>query len=122
MTDILDQAFSNMFSNLPEEIVMRVRAKYEADRQEFIDYVKNTTPSQAPGYWAARSCTKCYGRGIIGELTRDGVNKRPLVCQCVAKSYQAWLTEQRKAFNNSKKVKTEEQGNESNGTEQETSD
>ena len=118
--DKIEKSLLNMFGNLPEAVAERVRAKYEEDRQEFLDFVKANTPSQAPGYWAARSCTKCYGRGIIGELLRDGVNKQPLVCHCVAKTYQAWLTEQRKVFNNKKREK--EQGNESTGTEQETAD
>ena len=113
MTDVLDTAFATMFKNLPPEVAERVRAKYEADREEFVTFARGNTPSNAPGYWAAKSCTKCLGRGIIGELTTPKGKKEPLVCYCVSRTYQKWLTEQRKLFNQMKK----EQGNESTRAE-----
>lgn len=113
MTDVLETAFQQMFKNLPPEIVERIRAKYEEDRSEFVAFVQSNTPSKAPAYWASKPCTKCHGRGIIGELTTPKGKKEPLVCYCVSRSYQKWLTEQRKLFNQMKK----EQGNESTGTE-----
>lgn len=100
--DTIDAAFTNLLANLPPEIVERVRAKYEADREEFIAYVKDNTPSNSPAYWASKGCTKCHGRGIIGELTTPKGTKQPLVCYCVSKGYQKWLTEQRKIFNSRK--------------------
>ncbi|NBU69899.1 MAG: hypothetical protein EBS53_00375 [Bacteroidetes bacterium] len=100
---VVEDSISNLFKNLPPEVAERVRAKYEADREEFLEYVRSNTPSNSPGFWASRSCTKCYGRGIIGELTRPGGQKAPLVCHCVSKNYQIWLTDQRKVFNEKKK-------------------
>lgn len=101
----VEDSISNLFKNLPPEVAERVRAKYEEDRADFLDYVRSNTPSNSPGFWAHRSCTKCHGRGIIGELIKPGGGKEPLVCHCVSKSYQSWLTEQRKIFNSMKKEK-----------------
>lgn len=116
MTDAVDMAFENLFKNLPPEVVERLRDKYEADRSAFLSFVQGNTPSKATGYWASNSCTKCHGRGIIGELTTPKGKKEPLVCYCVSRNYQKWLTEQRKLFNQVKK----EQGNESTRAEETT--
>jgi hypothetical protein len=104
-SDAVEVAISNMFKQLPPEVAERVRAKYEADRSEFLEHVKSNTPSNSPGFWAVRSCTKCHGRGIIGELTKPGGGREPLVCHCVSKTYQVWLSDQRKHFNSLKKNK-----------------
>jgi hypothetical protein len=101
--EVVDASISNLFANLPPAVAERVRAKYEADRSEFLEYVRRNTPSNSPGFWATRGCTKCHGRGIIGELTKPGGGREPLVCYCVSKNYQVWLTDQRKFFNSLKK-------------------
>lgn len=95
----VEASFENMYKHLPPEVAERVRAKYEADRSEFLEHVRRNTPSNAPGFWATRACTKCHGRGIIGELVKPGGGREPLVCYCVSKNYQVWLTDQRKTFN-----------------------
>lgn len=94
-----DDAFSKLLSKLPPEVAERVAAKYADDREEFITYLKSKTPSESPGYWALKGCTKCYSRGIVGI---NKATENSVICACVAKRYQAWVSHHRKAFNKRK--------------------
>lgn len=100
------------------ELVDRLRAKYEADRQDFVQAVEDFVPSKEPKYWAKRSCSKCYGQGIIGKkhvfmpgqsaysalvdgekMYSNSMVQQDVRCACSAKGYRAWLTEFRTFFN-----------------------
>lgn len=90
-----------------------LRKKYEEDRQEFVQAAKEFTPSQDPIYWAKRSCSKCYGRGIIGKRhvfmpgqpakvmgeILNSVSQIDITCKCTQKTYQKWLAEFRTFYN-----------------------
>lgn len=95
----IDEALQKLLASLPEEIAERVAAKYADDRDAFVSFLKEITPSEEPGFWANRACKSCYGRGTTGF--NHNTNKE-VVCACVAKSYQAWVTKHRKAFNKRK--------------------
>jgi len=99
MYDILDESLINMMRSLPPEVAERVRQKYEADRAEFIEVVKDMTPSKDPSYWAKRSCTRCYGRGILGTVVKPSGETTVPACSCIKKNYFKWLVEVRRFFN-----------------------
>lgn len=101
-SDKVDASIQNMFSRLPPEVAERIHQKYEADRAEFMQVVKDMTPQKGPEYWANKSCTKCHGRGIIGE--RLSYPPKPIHCSCVSKRYKKWVVEVRKYYNALKKV------------------
>jgi hypothetical protein len=118
----VEQAFSKALGKIEEinpEIAARVQKKYEEDRQEFAKAAQDFTPSQEPKYWAKKSCSKCYGRGIIGnrhvflpdqpalstvdETGRkrftNSLGTRGISCSCAGKRYQKWLAEFRLFYN-----------------------
>lgn len=50
-------------------------------------------PSSQPSYWAKRSCSKCYGRGIVGVITQKiGTNtiKNEQICNCSSNRFKRW--------------------------------
>lgn len=97
--DRVEASYTNLFRNLPPAVSERLQQKYEADRAAFISYVQEATPSSEPKYWANRSCTKCYGRGILGELTKPNGEKSTPACSCTEKNYRKWLAQARYEFN-----------------------
>lgn len=98
-TEKVDSSLVNMYRNLPPAVAERLQAKYEADRQEFIQWLESRIPSKEPKYWAKSSCTKCHGRGILGTLTTPSGEKVVPACSCTEKRYRVWMIEQRKLFN-----------------------
>lgn len=88
--------FQDLLEVLPKDVADRVYKKYEEDRAEFIQVVKDMTPNKGPEYWANRSCTKCYGRGIIG--VRVSHPPKPLPCKCVDKAYKRFVIDVRKFY------------------------
>lgn len=104
-----EAAYLNLLRNVPPEVAERLRSKYEEDRAAFIDYVARATPSKDPSYWANSSCTRCYGRGIIGELTKPNGEKSTPPCSCTERTYKKWLAKARHDFNLKKEQGNEEQ-------------
>lgn len=98
----VENSIEELLSRLPTEVANRVRQKYDDDRQEFLQAVKDMTPQKGPEYWANKSCTKCYGRGIIGE--RVSYPPKPVYCTCISKNYKKWLVEVRRFYNALKKA------------------
>lgn len=96
---VADAALVNMLRNVPPEVAQRITEKYEADREVFLNYVKEHTPSQDPAYWAKRSCTKCNGRGILGTLVKPSGETVVPACSCTSKNYAKWLIEMRQRYN-----------------------
>lgn len=97
--EIADEAVTNLLRNLPPEVAERVHAKYDADRQEFLQAVEDMTPSKDPAYWAKSSCTKCYGRGILGTLVKPSGERVVPSCACTSKNYEKWLVTVRQFYN-----------------------
>lgn len=106
--NVVDDALVNLLRSLPKEVADRVRDKYEEDRNNFLEFVSEQTPSKDPAYWAKHGCTKCYGRGILGTLTKPSGEKSTPACSCTSKNYAKWLVELRKFYSN----KLKEQGHE----------
>lgn len=92
--------------------------KYEEDRKNFTAAAEEFSPSKEPKYWAKKSCSKCYGRGIIGtrynfvgqparkivyeetgKTTYANGYKQPVNCRCAQKSYGKWLKSFREFYN-----------------------
>jgi len=97
--DVIEDSVKNLFKSLPPEVAERVHAKFAADRAEFLEYTKSNIPSTEPAYWAAKSCTACNSRGILGSRVKPDGLREPVPCACIARSYQKWLTEMRVKFN-----------------------
>lgn len=97
--ELADAALVNMLRNVPPEVAERITQKYESDRGEFLQFVKEQTPSQDPSYWAKRSCTKCHGRGILGTLVKPSGETVVPACSCTSKNYAKWLKEVRQKYN-----------------------
>lgn len=97
---LIVDSFQHMLANLPPAVAERVAAKHAADRAEFLEYIKDKMPSKAPAYWAAKGCTRCNARGIIGESIQADGRKKPVTCSCTARAYQKWLTTMRLEYTN----------------------
>lgn len=72
----------------------KLQAKYEADREAFVSYVKSNTTSSSPKDWAKKSCINCNSKGII--LYLDGHTS---ICGCASKNYTKWIKTLRISFN-----------------------
>jgi hypothetical protein len=96
-TSDVELQVAKMLADLPPAVADRLRAKYEADRLEFLSVVEDMTPSKDPAYWAKRACTKCYGRGTIGSVLLSS-GPTPLSCACVDSKYRKWIKEIRKYY------------------------
>lgn len=103
MKDV-DASIQELFRRLPPEVAERIHQKYDEDRAEFLQVVKDMAPQKGPEYWANKSCTKCHARGIIGE--RTSYPPQPIHCPCVSKRYRKWLVEVRKYYNALRKQET----------------
>ena len=97
MKDINEAAIQKMLAELPPEISTRLTSKYEEDRQAFLAVVEDMRPSNKAAYWAKSSCTKCYGRGIIGSI-HNSMGTISLPCPCADKKYNKWLITTRKFY------------------------
>ena len=93
-----DEAFINLLRSLPTEVADRLHKKYEDDRREFLQVVEDMTPSKDPAYWAKRSCTKCYGRGILGVVIKPSGERVTPACDCTSKLYSRWLVDVRRFY------------------------
>ena len=100
------QDFEKLLRVLPPAVAARVYEKYEKDRSEFMQVLQDMTPKKGTEYWANKSCTKCYGRGIIGVLANT---KKPVVCRCVDKAYKRFVVDVRKYYNALKELGRHEQ-------------
>lgn len=50
-------------------------------------------PSADPAYWSKKSCSKCYGRGIIGKMTikiETNTIINDYLCFCARKNFVKW--------------------------------
>jgi hypothetical protein len=119
--DLVDEAYNHLLDRIGKvspELTELLRKKYEDERQAFAKAAQDATPSQDPAYWAKSSCSKCYGRGILGKRhlfmpgtaaqslcdsdgvkTMNSVTTVDVQCKCTTKSYQAWLVEFRTRYN-----------------------
>lgn len=93
---LIDQSLISLFQTLPPEVAERVKSKYDQDRAEFMQVVKDMTPSKGPEFWAKPSCTRCHGRGMIGLLVSN--QSKPLLCTCIEKRYRFWLKDVRRYY------------------------
>lgn len=94
----VDAAIESLMKRLPPEVADRIHQKYEQDRTKFLGWVESNIPSKEPAYWAKPSCTKCYGRGILGTLFTPTGEKVVPACSCTGKSYSKWLITARQQY------------------------
>ncbi len=120
--DTADKAYEHLLDivgKVSPELTEVLQKKYEDDRREFTQAAQDMTPSHDPAYWAKSSCSKCYGRGIIGKrhffmpgqsakvvrgengekVLTNSVTKMDIRCKCASKGYQKWLATFRTFFN-----------------------
>lgn len=96
--DRIETTVSDLMTRLPKPVAARVREKYEEDREEYLQVVEDMRPSSKASYWAKPSCTKCHGRGIIGDKVLSDGTKQSISCSCMEKRYQKWLVDVRKYY------------------------
>ena len=125
-----NKAYENLLDTVGNvvspELQKALQAQYDKDRKEFSQAAQDFTPSHEPSYWAKSSCSKCYGRGIMGKKHifmprtaaqsvrgEDGkktytnsITTVDVRCSCTARSYKRWLAEFR-TFYNALKAQTE---------------
>lgn len=132
--DVIDTSLDNMLSSVDPKVADLLKEKYEKDAQEFSEAAQDAAPSNQPGYWAKKSCNRCFGSGIMGtkhvfspgtsaKMVRDeDGNKKydncsfqlSVRCSCSENRYGRWLKEFRKFYNALKEqMKEEETNNES---------
>lgn len=120
--DIADAAYEHLLEvvdKVSPELTDVLREKYEEDRREFAQAARDFMPSQEPGHWAQRGCSKCYGRGIIGKRHvfmpgeparsirgEDGtktyansITTFDVQCRCTRKNFEKWMSEFRLFYN-----------------------
>jgi hypothetical protein len=64
--------------------------------EEALHESEKAKPTSEPAYWAKRSCNKCYGRGIIGNVERKVETNTfvtPLLCNCANRNFGKWRDE-----------------------------
>ena len=70
---------------------MKITVKYP---QHILEAMEKDKPSKEPSYWARKGCHDCFGKGILGNITRDvgGGNKivNEQLCSCVRKAFVVW--------------------------------
>lgn len=94
----ISASLDNLFKSLPQEVADRLYKKYEEDRAEFLEYVKEKQLHIPSSSWVSATCKQCYGRGTTGTRI-VGQERIPLSCSCISKNYSIWLADQRRQFN-----------------------
>jgi hypothetical protein len=64
--------------------------------EEAIRESEKAKPTSEPAYWAKRSCNRCYGRGIVGNVERKVDTNTvvvPLLCNCANRNFGKWREE-----------------------------
>jgi len=133
-----DKAYERLLesvNHISPDLTEALRRRYEEDRRDFAKAAQDFTPSQEPKYWAKKSCSKCYGRGILGKrhifmpgtsaesvslpdgskVLVNSIMTHDLQCKCTQKRYQKWLVEFRRFYNALKAQTLEEQGESTDG-------
>ena len=60
---------------------------------EAIEAAEKAKPSGAPDYWSKKSCNHCYGRGVIGTITKKvdtNTVVNSVVCDCGKRRFSKW--------------------------------
>lgn len=78
---------------MDSEYKVKLKTLFDKAQEE----LEKAKPSNDLGYWAKRSCNRCYGRGIEGTMKinigNNNTLKQEVVCDCVTRRYKRWQKE-----------------------------